>query len=56
LRPGTGRLRALQHRVVELIPELEAIGKRLASEPLDEWSDEQLAAALEERLAAPRLS
>lgn len=55
LRPGTGRLRALQHRVVdELIPELEAIGRRLASELLDEWSDEQLAGALEERLAAVR--
>jgi phosphohistidine swiveling domain-containing protein len=55
LRPGMDRLRVLQHRFVdELIPELEAIGKRLASEPLDEWSDEQLAAALEERLAAVR--
>ena len=55
LRPGTDRLRTLRHRVAdELIPELEALGKRLASEPLDEYSDEQLAAALEERLAAVR--
>ncbi len=55
LRPGMDRLRVLQHRVAdELIPELEAIGKRLASEPLEEWGDEQLAAALEERLGAVR--
>jgi pyruvate,water dikinase len=53
LRPGKDRLRVLQHRVAdELIPELEAAGKRLASEPLDEYSDEQVAAALEERFAA----
>jgi len=55
LRPGKDRLRVLQHRVAdELIPELEAAGKRLASEPLDEYSDGQLAAALEERFAAVR--
>ena len=55
LRPSKDRLRILQHRVAdELIPELEAIGKRLASEPLDEYGDEQLAAALEERFAAVR--
>jgi pyruvate,water dikinase len=53
LRPGKDRLRVLQHRVAdELIPELEAAGNRLASEPLDAFSDEQLAAALEERYAA----
>jgi pyruvate,water dikinase len=55
LRPGKDRLRVLQHRVAdELIPELETIGKRLASEPLEEYSDEKLAAALEERFAAVR--
>jgi phosphohistidine swiveling domain-containing protein len=53
LRPGKARLQVLQHRVAgELIPELESIGKWLASEPLDDYSDQQLAAALEERFAA----
>ena len=53
LRPGSDRLRTLRHRVAdELIPELEALGKRFASEPLDDYSDEQLAAAMEERLDA----
>jgi pyruvate,water dikinase len=52
LRPGSERLRTLRHRVAdELIPELEALGRRFASERLDEYSDEQLAAALDERLA-----
>lgn len=52
LRPGSDRLRALRQRVAEeLIPELEVLGRRLASEPLDDYSDEQLAAALDERLA-----
>ncbi len=55
LRPGSDRLRKLRRRVAgELIPELEVLGKRLASEPLDDYSDEQLAAAMEERLAAVR--
>ena len=55
LRPGSDRLRTLRHRVAdELIPELELLGKCLASEPLDDCSDEQLAAAMEERLAAVR--
>ncbi|UCG32125.1 MAG: hypothetical protein JSU68_10710 [Phycisphaerales bacterium] len=55
LRPGSDRLRALRHRIVdELMPELEALGRRFASEPLEQHSDEQLAAALDERLAAAR--
>jgi phosphohistidine swiveling domain-containing protein len=53
LRPGKERLRVLQHRVAdELIPELESTGKRFAAEPLDEYSDEELATALEERFNA----
>jgi pyruvate,water dikinase len=52
LRPGSDRLRTLRQRVAnELIPELEVLGRRLASEPLDDYSDEELAAALDERLA-----
>jgi pyruvate,water dikinase len=53
LRPGDHRLRALRRRVAEeLIPELEALGRSLGSEQLDDHSDEDLADALEARLAA----
>lgn len=50
LRPGMARLRKLRIRVAEeLIPALEAEGIRLAAEDLEILSDEQLAAAIEER-------
>jgi pyruvate,water dikinase len=55
LRPGDAQLRALGQRVVhELIPELERLGDRLASERIDDHGDTKLATALEERLAAVR--
>ena len=55
LRPGGDRLRTLRRRIAdELIPELEALGRRLASEQLGDCSDGQLAAALDERLTAVR--
>ena len=55
LRPGDRSLRTLRHRVADqLIPEIEALGKSLASEPVDDYSDEQLATSLDERLAAVR--
>jgi phosphohistidine swiveling domain-containing protein len=53
LRPGRRRLSALAERVAEqLIPELQALGERLAAEPLEDCDDEALAAAIEERHAA----
>jgi pyruvate,water dikinase len=46
-------LRSLRTRVAEeLIPELISLGKRLAEENLATYDDRQLAAAVEERLAA----
>jgi phosphoenolpyruvate synthase/pyruvate phosphate dikinase len=55
LRPGMARLRKLRTRVAEeLIPALEAEGTRLASEDLEARNTEQLAAAIEERLASVR--
>ena len=53
LRPGMARLRKLRTRVAEeLIPALEAEGTRLAAEDLEARTDEQLAEAIEERLAS----
>jgi phosphohistidine swiveling domain-containing protein len=55
LRPGMQRLSALAKRVAEeLIPQLEREGDRLAAEALDDLSDRELAAAIEERLAIVR--
>lgn len=53
LRPGMARLRTLRIRVAEeLIPALEAEGTRFAAEDLETFTDEQLAKAIEERLAS----
>jgi len=53
LRPGRRRLSALAERVAgQLIPELEALGKRLAAEAIEGYDDQALAAAIEERHAA----
>ena len=53
LRPGRRRLSALADRVTgELIPELQDLGERFALEAIGELSDEDLAAAIEERHAA----
>jgi phosphohistidine swiveling domain-containing protein len=53
LRPGRRRLSALAERVAgQLIPELEALGKRLAAEAVEGCDDQALAAAIEERHAA----
>ena len=53
LRPGRRRLSALAERVAgQLIPELEAIGKRLAAEAIEGYDDRALAAVIEERHAA----
>ncbi len=50
LRPGEQRLKKLAKKVAEeLIPQLEAEGKRLATEDLSQLSDEQLAHAIEAR-------
>jgi pyruvate,water dikinase len=53
LRPGRRRLRALAERVAgQLIPELEALGKRFAKESIEDRDDHELAAAITERYAA----
>jgi phosphohistidine swiveling domain-containing protein len=53
LRPGMARLRKLRTRVAEeLIPALEAEGIRRAAEDFEASTDEQLAEAIEERLAS----
>jgi pyruvate,water dikinase len=53
LRPGRRRLSALAERVAgQLIPELEALGRRFAAEEIDDYDDGALAAAIEERYAA----
>ena len=53
LRPGMARLRKLRTRVAEeLIPALEVEGTRLAAEDLETRTDEQLAEAIEDRLAS----
>ncbi|MGB5367421.1 MAG: PEP/pyruvate-binding domain-containing protein [Polyangiales bacterium] len=50
LRPSDVRLRDLRRRVSEeLIPQLEALGQRLAAERLDLLDDEQLAQAIRAR-------
>jgi phosphohistidine swiveling domain-containing protein len=53
LRPGRRRLSALAERVAgQLIPELEALGRRLAAEAIEGYDDQALAVAIEERHAA----
>jgi phosphohistidine swiveling domain-containing protein len=53
LRPSRRRLRALAERVAgQLIPELEALGKRFAAEAIEGYDDEALATVIEERFAA----
>lgn len=53
LRPGQAKLRELCERVVDiLIPELEAEGRRLAAEPVEDWPDDVLADAIDARVAA----
>jgi phosphohistidine swiveling domain-containing protein len=53
LRPGAKRLQRLRQRVAyELIPELETVGEGLAAEPIEAYTDDALAAAIEERHAA----
>jgi phosphohistidine swiveling domain-containing protein len=50
LRPNDTRLQELRKRVAgQLIPELEAEGRRLAAEDIDRLDDRQLAAAIEHR-------
>jgi pyruvate,water dikinase len=52
LRPGMRRLSALAERVAgELIPELEAEGRRLAAEDIEALDSWDLASAIEERRA-----
>jgi pyruvate,water dikinase len=52
LRPGMSKLEALCKRVTEdLIPELEAEGRRLASEPIEDLTDDALADAISARAA-----
>ena len=53
LRPGMRRLSALAERVAgELIPELEDLGKRFASESIEQLSNQALAVTIEQRHAA----
>ena len=53
LRPGRRRLSGLAERVAgQLIPELEALGKRFAAETIEDRDDQGLAAAIGERYAA----
>jgi phosphohistidine swiveling domain-containing protein len=53
LRPSMRRLSSLAQRVAgELIPELEELGQRFASERIEELGDGALANAIEERHAA----
>ena len=55
LRPGTAKLRQLCDRVVDdLIPRLEAEGNRLAADPLEGLTDEELAREIDSRAAAFR--
>jgi pyruvate,water dikinase len=55
LRPGAKRLQRLRQRVAdELIPELETLGEQLAAEPIEDYTDDALATAIEERHAALR--
>jgi pyruvate,water dikinase len=53
LRPSRQRLNALARQVSQqLIPELEELGERLASEAIEMYRDRQLAEAIEERVSA----
>jgi pyruvate,water dikinase len=52
LRPGSTRLAELRERVVnKLIPQLEAEGNELISEPVESYGDEELAGAIDRRKA-----
>ena len=52
LRPGKSKLEALCKRVTEdLIPELEAEGRRLAAESIEDVTDEALAGIIDTRAA-----
>jgi phosphohistidine swiveling domain-containing protein len=52
LRPRIQRLRALAERVSEeLIPQLERLGQRLATEAIESYTDKRLADAITERQA-----
>jgi pyruvate,water dikinase len=53
LRPGDRKLRELCDRVAnDLIPRLRSTGDRFAAEPIEDYGDDRLAAAIEERLEA----
>jgi pyruvate,water dikinase len=53
LRPSRRRLNALAERVAgELIPELQDVGERFSLEAIEGLSDQELAAAIDERSAA----
>jgi pyruvate,water dikinase len=53
LRPGMQRLNTLAKRVAEeLVPDLETLGARLASEAIEAYDDAGLASTIEERYAA----
>jgi phosphohistidine swiveling domain-containing protein len=53
LRPGMQRLKALRERVAgELIPQLEALGPRLASEEIEQYDDPRLAQSIRARWTA----
>jgi phosphoenolpyruvate synthase/pyruvate phosphate dikinase len=55
LRPGPAKLRKLCDRVVEdLIPKLEAEGRRLAADSVEGLTDEELADAIDSRAATFR--
>jgi hypothetical protein len=53
LRPGLHRLLALSKRVEQdLIPRLDRLGQQFAAEPIEGYSDQELATAINERYAA----
>jgi pyruvate,water dikinase len=53
LRPGMQRLKTLRERVAgELIPQLEALGQRLAAEAIEQYDDHRLAQSIQARWAA----
>jgi phosphohistidine swiveling domain-containing protein len=53
LRPSMHRLKALRERVTgELIPQLEALGRQLAAEPIEQYGDRRLAHSIRTRKAA----
>jgi pyruvate,water dikinase len=53
LRPGLRRLRELRERVAwTLIPQLEALGRQFAAEPIEQYDDRRLARSIQAREAA----